>query len=254
MVKDVQSWLDHPEINHGWVISQRPGNRKCGLRFLAARESAESAPKLTVEFTAPPDALAETAQYKVIFRAAWSQRSHPRDFPPNAHWSGIVGGLHHPTVNFWSGGRTASEGIRDMAELGAQGTLLGEVEAAIANGSAHRTLAGSGINRGSGRTDLQFTANRSHPLITLTSMIAPSPDWFVGVHDLPLVEKGEWGARKSAALYPYDAGTDSGGTFRSPDRVTDPRGVVSRISTRPLSNRRGNTLRIGTFVFVRESP
>jgi hypothetical protein len=52
------------------------------------------------------------------------------------------------------------------------------------------------------------------------------------------------------SLFPYDAGTDSGATFRSPDFVADPRGVISRIITRPLAVR-GRAPRMGTFTFIR---
>jgi len=52
------------------------------------------------------------------------------------------------------------------------------------------------------------------------------------------------------ALFPYDAGTDSGATFLSADQITEPRGVISRIITRPLATR-GSAPRMGTFTFTR---
>lgn len=253
MVKDVQRWLDRPGADLGWVISRNPGEPAGGIRRFASREDAALAPVLTVDFTPPsPETLAESANYKVVFRAAWSPESHPRDFPPNAHWSGLVGGLHNHLVSFWERGRPASEGIRRMAELGAQADLLAEVEAAVATGEASHGISGSGINGGTGRSVLQFTVQRTHPLVTLNSMVAPSPDWFVGVRGVPLIEKGQWVQRKSIPLYPYDAGTDNGRTFRSADEVTEPRGNITRIAEPPLGNRRGYVPRIGTFVFVRE--
>ena len=39
---------------------------------------------------------------------------------------------------------------------------------------------------------VEFQIGRDHPLVTLVAMIAPSPDWFVGVHDLGLIESGDW--------------------------------------------------------------
>ncbi|MCZ7636037.1 MAG: hypothetical protein M5U12_08380 [Verrucomicrobia bacterium] len=50
-------------------------------------------------------------------------------------------------VHFCREGETASEGIRLMAELGSQPRLLSEVNAAIANGTAHFTLSGAASTR-----------------------------------------------------------------------------------------------------------
>lgn len=253
LVADVQHWLDNPQRNEGWMLTQAGGSDAGGVRVFAAREDAARAPRLTVEFTPAPADLESSAQYDVVFRATWSASTHPRDFPPGAHWSGLVGGLHAPSVSFWGRGTTASRGIQELAELGSKTVLLDEVNAAIAAGTANRTLSGGSISGGTGTVTLRFAVDRSHPLVTLTAMIAPSPDWFVGVRGLPLIEQGSWVSRKSVMLFPYDAGTDSGATFRSPDFVTDPRGVISRIIKRPLAVR-GRVAPMGTFTFIRVAP
>ena len=254
IVADVQDWLDRPHTNDGWVLSQRAGSPLGSVRSFASREDSARAPRLTVEFApALTESIEPAVEYNVVFRATWSSATHPRDFPANAHWSRLVGGLHNHLVSFWGRGATASEGIQRMAERGAQSTLLGEVDAAISAGTANGTLAGSGIARGSGSTSLRFRVESSHPLVTLVSMVAPSPDWFVGVRGLPLLEKGRWVARKSVTLFPYDAGTDSGATFLAADEVTQPRGVITRIITSPLA-RRGWAPRMGTFIFTRVAP
>src|SRR5438128_6112303 len=74
---------------------------------------------------------------------------------------------------------------------------------------------------------------RDFPLVTLVSMIAPSPDWFVGVDSLSLLADDQWVTNKVVTLYAMDAGTDSGITYESPDQVTMPRGVVTRHSGFP---------------------
>jgi hypothetical protein len=91
---------------------------------------------------------------------------------------------------------------------------------------------------------------RDHPLVTLCSMVAPSPDWFVGVFGLSLIENGQWAKQVKIELYPYDAGTDSGVTFRSPDQVTVPRGVITRLNVYPIAQN-GTVVPFGTFTFMR---
>lgn len=193
-----------------------------------------------------------TARYRVEFQSSWSQATHPDGWTAGAHWSGLVGATHNADVHFWREGERASEGIRLMAERGQQATLLAEVTPAIAAGTAHLKLAGGGIGTSPGSVSLVFPepVRRDFPLVTLVSMIAPSPDWFAGVDSLSLVQDGQWAKSLTATLYGYDAGTDSGVTFTSPDLVSSPRGAVTRFSGFPALNN-GAVTPFGSFVFTR---
>jgi hypothetical protein len=193
-----------------------------------------------------------TAQYQVVFKSTWSQATHPTNWPVAAHWSGLVGGTHNGSVHFWREGETASEGIRLMAERGQQGTLLSEIAPAITNGSAQMPLAGGGIGVSPGRVTLTFPEpmRRDFPLVTLVSMIAPSPDWFAGVDSLNMIQDGQWVKNLSVTVYGHDAGTDSGPSYSSPDEVTVPRGVVRRFAGFPAIQS-GAIVPFGTFEFTR---
>lgn len=59
--------------------------------------------------------------------------------------------------------------------------------------------------------------------------IVPSPDWFVGVDSLDLCEGSRWREQVALDLYPYDAGTDSGFTFSSPNFATIPQDAVTEV-------------------------
>jgi hypothetical protein len=193
-----------------------------------------------------------TARYEVVFDATWSQSTHPTNWPTDAHFSGLVGGTHNADVHFWRDNETASEGIRLMAERGQKTTLLNEIAPAIANGSAHFQLSGGGIALSPGSVSLVFPQpmNRDFPLVTLVSMIAPSPDWFVGVDSLEMIEDGLWVTNKVIILYGKDAGTDSGASYASPDQVTTPRGVVTQFTGFPAIQD-GVIVPFGTFTFTR---
>src|SRR5258708_1008307 len=52
-----------------------------------------------------------TALYRVDFNATWSQQTHPVNWTTNAHWSGLVGGVHNSAAHFFRDGELASEGI-----------------------------------------------------------------------------------------------------------------------------------------------
>jgi hypothetical protein len=198
----------------------------------------------------PTPSPAAVARYRVTFDATWSAASHPNDIPRTPHFSRLIGGTHRSTVTFWQAGAPASEGVRLMAEQGRTTPLDMEVEAAIAAGHAERLLVGGDIPVSPGTTSFEFEIGRDAPLVTLVSMLAPSPDWFVGVSGLSLIESGAWVSEKVVVLQPWDAGTDSGVTFSSADAVTRPPQGIHLIDMGPLLVG-ASVPPVGTFTFRR---
>jgi|GEM_PF-1649382 len=200
-----------------------------------------------VVFGQPPS---QTAQYQLTFTATWSQATHPQDFPSSPHFSGLIGGTHNEEVRFWEVGALASQGIEDMAELGSKAALTTEVNAAITAGQAGERISGGNINPSPGSVSVTFTVTQQFPLVTMTSMIAPSPDWFVAVDSLRLFRDNRWLGEIVVPLEPYDAGTDDGLSFTSPNADTDPPEPIAPIVGYPFLN--GETQApVGTFTFTR---
>jgi hypothetical protein len=176
----------------------------------------------------------DDATYTVTFESTWSAATHPDGFPPNPHFSGLIGATHKETVTFWSEGELATPGIQNMAETGNKSPFTDEIATAIATGLAENTLSGNGIGTSPGTVSLTFDITWQFPFVTLVSMLAPSPDWFVGVSSLNLLENGKWIENLSVELFAYDAGTDSGPTYTSADLVTDPPENITRINSAPF--------------------
>lgn len=223
-----------------------------GASLLAACGAADGPSAMTplpAPVTRPSPAA--TARYRVTFEATWDATTHPTDFPPNPHFSGLVGGTHRSTVSFWQAGGLATEGIRLMAERGRQSPLDIEVDAAIRAGQAQHLLVGSDVPSSPGSTSLDFEVSVDYPQVTLVTMVAPSPDWFVGVSGLNLLESGDW-ADRTVDLFPWDAGTDSGVSYRSADRVTAPPQAIARLTGAPVAVG-GTVPPMGRFVFRRLS-
>lgn len=234
---------------------RRPGRSVGAVVLLAALaacggDATGTSPTPVPTPSPTPTPAAPTARYRVTFDATWSAGSHPDEFPGNPHFSPLIGATHSARVVFWEPGRTASAGIEAMAETGRTSPLDAEIEAAVGAGSAEGLIRGEGLARSPGTVSLEFQIGRDHPLVTLVTMVAPSPDWFVGVHGLGLLENGEWVAEKTVTLPPYDAGTDNGPTYMSPDADTMPREPVRRIEGAPLAPG-GAVAPMGTFTFVR---
>lgn len=185
------------------------------------------------------------ASYRVTFASSWSSSTHPVGFPGNPHFSGLIGGTHSAAVSFWNVGQLASPGIESMAETGSKTLLSGELQSAINAGHAEHILSGGGISLSPGQVVLEFEISEAHSLVTLVSMLAPSPDWFVGVAGLDLFEGGSWAQRVEVPLVVYDSGTDSGSNYTSPNSNTDPPVDIAALTVSPFDTAQ----QVGTLVF-----
>lgn len=221
--------------------------------LLAGAGGTEPAPLEGTTRVAPAvrcHAQEETAAYRVTFNSTWSAASHPEGFPADAHFSDLIGATHSADWTMWAEGGLASEGIEQMAERGKSRPLDREVKAAIQAGRAGAWLAGENIRRSPGSVSLEFKVSRLFPLVSLVSMLAPSPDWFIGVAGLDLCENDRWAMERTVVVYTYDAGTDSGRTYEAPDLDTQPREPIRRIEWAPFKV--GDAVRpVGTLTFTR---
>lgn len=199
----------------------------------------------------PLPAADPVTRYVVTFASTWSQSSHPVDWPDNAHYSGLIGGTHNARVSFWQDGHAASPGIQAMAEQGRKSPLDQEVIAAISAGTAQHVLSGDALSDSPGTVSLEFDIGINFPLVTLVTMVAPSPDWFVGVTGLPLLVNGQWVDRVVVTLVPWDAGTDSGTTYESANAQTQPAAAIHRLAGFPVAVN-GTVAPFGTMVFTRK--
>ena len=130
----------------------------------------------------------------------------------------------------------AAQGIQNVAELGSKSAFTKEVNTAISSGTAAGVLSTGGISGTQTEVSLTATLTPTHPLLTLVSMVAPSPDWFVGVTSQVLYQNGVWVDKLTVPLEVYDTGTDSGVSFASADLATRPAGWVL-----PLTSAVGDT-------------
>ena len=169
------------------------------------------------------------ATYTITYTGAWTSAATPGGVPDGAHFSPLIGGVHNAAVAFLEAGGTATAGIESMAERGRTATLTKEIEAAGTNAlSVLRKDSGSGATESSTFESVVLTAD--HPRITLLSMIAPSPDWFVGVFGLSLLDaEGSWVEALTVDLHPYDAGTEEGEEFSFDNAATVPQGTITSL-------------------------
>ncbi len=190
-------------------------------------------------------AAAQTITYQVTFEGNWTLASTPGGVVGGAHFTTLIGGVHGSGVSFWEAGEQASAGVEGVAELGSTGTFRNEVSASPHTLSVIQQGVSGG---GTGSATFNVDLTRTHPLVTLLSMIGPSPDWFVGVSGVSLLDASdEWRPSLVVDLSPYDAGTEDGEEFSLSNPATNPQGVITNIS----GTGKFSTVRMARLTFTR---
>ncbi|XP_059486805.1 spondin-1-like isoform X2 [Neocloeon triangulifer] len=182
-----------------------------------------------------PCCACDEAKYEVTFEGLWSRHTHPKDFPTNGwltRFSDVIGASHTVDYRFWEYGGISSEGVRQVAEKGSTRMLESELKSESEHIRTIIKARGISYPNVTGKTFAVFRVDKHHHLMSLISMIDPSPDWIVGVSGLELCLKNcSWVDSKVLNLYPWDAGTDSGVSYISPDQPTNPREPIRRITS-----------------------
>uniref|UniRef100_A0A8C5A5D6 Spondin-1 n=1 Tax=Gadus morhua TaxID=8049 RepID=A0A8C5A5D6_GADMO len=167
-----------------------------------------------------------TAKYRVTYYGNWSEKIHPKDYPRRAnHWSAIIGASHSKNYVLWEYGGYSSDGVKQVAELGSPVKMEEEIRQKgdevltvikmKAQWPAWQPLSVRAA------PSAEFSVDRTRHLMSFLTMMGPSPDWNVGLsaEDLCTKECG-WVQRVVQDLIPWDAGTDSGVSYESPNKLT----------------------------------
>ena len=142
-----------------------------------------------------------------------------------------------------------------MFTIGETQVLKDEIEKLVRNRTTRPAFSKPYLSPDQASDVDEFNVDSVRPLVSVIAKISPSPDWFIGVHDLDLCDRtnGKWVETKQVRpVYPYDAGTDSGMEFTSgEDRPSN--SDISRISGPPLEPWAVQPRALGVWHFVRIS-
>jgi len=181
-----------------------------------------------------PSAYAAIATYNLTVTNNWTLDANPINYPSDAHFSWLGGGTHDASQSYWELGGIATPEFELMAETGVTSDFVNTLaETGNPLEWKHWFCQPEIVNNNCGSLSVQFTIDSSQPLITLTSMLGPSPDWFVGVSGLSLQENGNWINSLNVPLALYDAGTENGTTPIMDNSATDPFSPISLIAYDP---------------------
>lgn len=151
------------------------------------------------------------ATYRVTFATEWGRRRLPAH-PKEPHTGNMIAVAHDNRYEMFRLGKLASEGVIESAEWGTLGGLMREAKGArSAVGDVHTAL----VLETPGSKSMHLHLTPDHSLVSFSTMIAPSPDWFTGIGSVPMLDaRGNWVDRRVIPLWAYDAGSDTGTTFR----------------------------------------
>lgn len=198
-------------------------------------------------FLAPLNA--QKATYKIEFISNWSALTHPNQYPSgSAHWSPLIGASHNASISFFKTGQLATDGVEQVAETGDTSIIESEISDAVSNATSYRQIKGSGLSTGPGTITINdVEIDMDFPLVSLITMIAPSPDWVAKVDSIKLTDdSNNWLLEVSIDVFASDAGTDSGTTYIADNNDTNPaENMFSLQNTAPFSDQI-----IGTFIFT----
>ncbi|MGY3795085.1 T9SS type A sorting domain-containing protein [uncultured Aquimarina sp.] len=191
-----------------------------------------------------------TATYDIIFTSNWEAHG---TLPGSAHFTELVGATHNTSITFLEMGGLATPGIEQVAETGGFSIFESEVNAAINANNADQFIEGPDLFfNGPERTITisDVTVSSDYPLVSLASMLAPSPDWMIAVNSVSLIDNGgQWIPEITMDLFTYDAGTEEGNGYSLNNNPTNPHEPISLVNhtNTPLINER-----IGTIVFTQK--
>ena len=112
-----------------------------------------------------------------------------------------------------------------------EGTLYNEVKMMKKPGFVSNVYKTRGVSTPGGYTTTKIMVQNMYSMVSLITMIAPSPDWFVGVDSYDLCGMNGWKEKVTMDLLPWDAGTEDGLTYKLDNTETNPVDVIMRITT-----------------------
>jgi len=193
---------------------------------------------------------ANTAVYRVTFVPTFTLASHPYRWQKSLHFTPWIIGSYKKGYDMYKVGTKATRGLKLMAEKGKISTLRREMLIAKRNGLVY-SIASYNSNSYDEVVNSTIKMSKDFPLVAATTMIGPSPDWFVGVSDVKLYHKnGGWVPSKTVIAYAYDSGTDAGADYRSKNKVEKPVKDVELLRTKYFLHN-GKLNPVATVIFTR---
>jgi hypothetical protein len=192
--------------------------------------------------------LDSSASYKVYITGTWTMPQHT--IPINKHFTQFVGLIHGDSCAVYKLGSLATLGVENVAEVGNSSALKAEMDNYIAAGKALSKFFITLPNI-VGTDSTIINVNIKNSRISFESMLAPTPDWFVGIDSYNLIQNNKWVSDITIPVYGYDAGTEDGDVFGYANPATVPQQPISLMTPANASVIANGNAAIAPFASVR---
>lgn len=211
-----------------------------------------SCKKTEVTTISPVETQYSEATYKMEITGKW--KAPEFTVPPSVHFTYFTGMVHNKETYFWKEGTLASPGVEYIAEDGNPIQMFREIDSITALKKATALFyipppASVGTSSGN------IYCNSNFSYVSCESMIAPSPDWFVGLSSFNLYGNNKWIQDTTINLYVYDAGTEEGDVFGYGNPETNPRQPVIKLTAAKatvLANGNTSLAAIASIRFIKQ--
>ena len=188
------------------------------------------------------------ATYKITIEGTWQMPQHT--VPAGNHFTNFIGMIHDSSTAVFTMGKPATLGVENIAEVGNATELFKEINNKII---AEKAAGIFNVVLPSITSTVTTSVNFStkYSLISLVSMIAPSPDWFIGVQNFNLIQNGKWINDVYVNAFGYDAGTEDRDVFGYNNAATLPQQNISYLTPLNASVIANGNSMIAPFIRVR---
>jgi hypothetical protein len=186
---------------------------------------------LLLGLAAPAQAAVE---YELVYEAFWTgAHNESGSLPGGAHFTPMIGATH--TANpLWTPGNLAGPPLEQVAETGGTVLMSNRIQNRIASGTADSQIDLDDVFTFPTTQTIAIIVDPAFSQVSLAAMVAPSPDWFVGVSDVDLAPGGVFLDEVVVDLMPYDAGTEEGDDFVLLNPDTDPPEPIALVNGTPF--------------------
>jgi len=181
-------------------------------------------------------------QYGCVFENLWNRQNHPYRFPDLqsnsiVHWSKQILVSHNEDYTLWKEGEMATEAIQKLAEKGAIGNILEEIQ----QNEDYDSEIGYDKYLYALDPKVEYepiTVTASNKYLSAIAKMVPSPDWFSGFHDFNCIneEDDAWYKEFRIPIYPFDAGTKEGNNYNTTGADTIPQRPIKQFTLDNLPN------------------
>ncbi len=173
-------------------------------------------------------------KYRLTFTSLWNEKDHLGQ-PVTAHFSPIVLTVHDQRHTLFSVGELTGRSLEEVAEHGNPTQInkdilidqnLGKVLSFINTKDQFISTQSTQV--------IEFEVSLEHSMVSFVTMVAPSPDWIVGLDGFSLYDGTKFiDNTASIDLYAYNAGTeegDFGGNFSLNNNPTQSPTPIQRLT------------------------